>query len=134
MTELQHRAPAAALDPRRWWALAVLAASLLVVVMDMTILNVALPEMAAELHLGSVSQLWVVDAYALALAGLLVPVTALGDRWGRKRMLVTGYAAFAVGSVAILWADSAAAVIAIRALLGIGAEPRRALKPAVPLR
>ncbi|RYB94264.1 MFS transporter [Nocardioides oleivorans] len=107
-------------DPRRWWALAVLAASLLVVVMDMTILNVALPEMSAELELTSVSQLWVVDAYALALAGLLIPVTALGDRWGRKRMLVTGYAAFAVGSVAILWADSAAAVIAIRALLGIG--------------
>ena len=112
--------PQVVLDPRRWWALAVLAASLLVVVMDMTILNVALPEMAAELHLTSVSQLWVVDAYALALAGLLIPVTALGDRWGRKRMLLTGYAAFAVGSVAILWADSAAAVIAIRALLGIG--------------
>ena len=112
--------PPVALDPRRWWALAVLAASLLVVVMDMTILNVALPEMASELHLTSVSQLWVVDAYALALAGLLIPVTALGDRWGRKRMLLTGYAAFAVGSIAILWADSAAAVIAIRALLGIG--------------
>lgn len=112
--------PRVELDPRRWWALAVLAASLLVVVMDMTILNVALPEMAAELHLTSVSQLWVVDAYALALAGLLIPVTALGDRWGRKRMLLTGYAAFAVGSIAILWADSAAAVIAIRALLGIG--------------
>lgn len=107
-------------DPRRWWALAVLAASLLVVVMDMTILNVALPAMTAELHLGSVSQLWVVDAYALALAGLLIPVTALGDRWGRKRMLITGYAAFAVGSVAVLWADSAASVIAIRALLGVG--------------
>lgn len=106
--------------PRRWWALAVLAASLLVVVMDMTILNVALPEMAAELELSSVSQLWVVDAYALALAGLLVPVTALGDRWGRKRMLLTGYAAFALGSVAIVWAYDAATVIAIRALLGIG--------------
>lgn len=112
--------PQVALDPRRWWALAVLAASLLVVVMDMTILNVALPEMAAELHLTSVTQLWVVDAYALALAGLLIPVTAIGDRWGRKRLLLTGYAAFALGSVAILWADSAAAVIAIRALLGIG--------------
>ena len=82
--------PRVELDPRRWWALAVLAASLLVVVMDMTILNVALPEMAAELHLSSVSQLWVVDAYALALAGLLIPVTALGDRWGRKRMLLPG--------------------------------------------
>jgi DHA2 family multidrug resistance protein-like MFS transporter len=120
MTDLVSRTPKADSDPRRWWALAVLAASLLVVVMDMTILNVALPEMAEGLHLTSVSQLWVVDAYALALAGLLVPVTALGDRWGRKRMLIAGYAAFAVGSVAILWADSAAAVIAIRALLGIG--------------
>ena len=120
MTDLQHQAPQTTADPRRWWALAVLAASLLVVVMDMTILNVALPEMAAELRLTSVSQLWVVDAYALALAGLLVPITALGDRWGRKRMLITGYAAFAVGSVAILWAESAAAVIAIRVLLGIG--------------
>ena len=87
MTVLHERSPQTAADPRRWWALAVLAASLLVVVMDMTILNVALPEMAAELHLSSVSQLWVVDAYALALAGLLVPITALGDRWGRKRML-----------------------------------------------
>ncbi|NYE36148.1 DHA2 family multidrug resistance protein-like MFS transporter [Nocardioides cavernae] len=120
MTALHRPAPPTAADPRRWWALAVLAASLLVVVMDMTILTVALPEMAAELRLGAMSQLWVVDAYALALAGLLIPVTALGDRWGRKRMLVTGYAAFALGSVAILWADDAATVIAIRALLGVG--------------
>lgn len=120
MTSLAPTSRATASDPRRWWALAVLAASLLVVVMDMTILNVALPEMTEDLGLGSVSQLWVVDAYALALAGFLVPVTALGDRWGRKRMLLAGYTAFAVGSVAILWADSAAAVVAIRALLGVG--------------
>src|SRR5690349_10621268 len=120
MTSLAASSSRTAADPRRWWALAVLAASLLVVVMDMTILNVALPAMTAELHLGAVSQLWVVDAYALALAGLLIPVTALGDRWGRKRMLITGYAAFAVGSVAVLWADDAATVIAIRALLGVG--------------
>ncbi|WP_210651435.1 MFS transporter [Nocardioides sp. SYSU D00065] len=120
MTDLQARDRATAADPRRWWALVVLAASLLVVVMDMTILNVALPEMVVDLELGSVSQLWVVDAYALALAGLLVPVTALGDRWGRKRMLIAGYAAFAAGSLAILWADSATAVVAIRALLGVG--------------
>ncbi|MBS2939962.1 MFS transporter [Nocardioides sp. J2M5] len=120
MTSPVASAPRTASDPRRWWALAVLAASLLVVVMDMTILNVALPAMTDELHLSAVSQLWVVDVYALALAGLLVPVTALADRWGRKRMLVTGYAAFAVGSLAVLWADSAAAVVAIRALLGLG--------------
>lgn len=112
--------PTAARDPRRWWALAVLAASLLVVVMDMTILNVALPEMSAELGLSSVAQLWVVDVYALALATLLVPVTALGDRWGRKRMLLLGYGLFGVGSLAVLWADSPAAVIGVRTLLGVG--------------
>lgn len=120
MTVLTPPRARTAADPRRWWALAVLAASLLVVVMDMTILNVALPGMTEELGLDSVAQLWVVDAYALALAGLLVPVTALGDRWGRKRMLVSGYAVFAAGSVAVLWADSASAVVAIRAVLGLG--------------
>ncbi|MXG92097.1 MFS transporter [Nocardioides flavescens] len=120
MTQLASPRPVTARDPRRWWALAVLAASLLVVVMDMTILNVALPEMTEELRLSSVSQLWIVDAYALTLAGLLVPITALGDRWGRKRMLLAGYAVFAVGSLAVLWADSPGAVVAIRALLGVG--------------
>jgi len=120
MTQLASPRPATTRDPRRWWALAVLAASLLVVVMDMTILNVALPDMTEELRLSSVSQLWIVDAYALTLAGLLVPITALGDRWGRKRMLLAGYAVFAVGSLAVLWADSPGAVVAIRALLGVG--------------
>ena len=120
MTALQHAPVPTQRDPRRWAALAVLASSLLVVVMDMTILNVALPEMTEELGLGAVSQLWLVDVYALALAAFLIPLTALGDRWGRKRMLLTGYAAFAVGSIAVLWADSAASVIAIRALLGLG--------------
>ncbi|QWC85740.1 MFS transporter [Nocardioidaceae bacterium] len=121
MTSLQPGRPAVeAADPRRWWALAVLASSLLVVVMDMTILNVALPAMVADLRLDAVAQLWVVDVYALTLAAFLVPVTALGDRWGRRRMLVAGYTAFAVGSLGILLADSAAAVVAVRAVLGIG--------------
>lgn len=120
MTQLVPARPVTTRDPRRWWALAVLAASLLVVVMDMTILNVALPEMTEELRLSSVSQLWMVDAYALTLAGLLVPITALGDRWGRKRMLLLGYAVFAVGSLLVLWADSPGEVVAIRALLGVG--------------
>ena len=103
-----------------WWALAVLALSLLVVVIDITVLNVALPEMVADLGLSSVSQLWVVDVYALVLAGLLIPITSLADRCGRKRMLMAGYSLFAIGSLAVLWADSAASVIAIRALLGVG--------------
>lgn len=105
---------------RRWAGLAVLAASLLVVVMDMTVLNVALPELTADLHAGALAQLWIVDVYSLVLAGLLVPVAALADRWGRRRMLLTGFTIFAVASLAALVAGSAGEVIAIRALLGIG--------------
>ncbi|WP_030483356.1 MFS transporter [Nocardioides aequoreus] len=107
-------------DPRRWAGLAVLAASLLVVVMDMTILNVALPDLAAETGASALQQLWIVDAYPLVLAGLLVPVTALADRVGRKRMLLTGFSIFAVASVAVLWVDTAETVIALRVALGLG--------------
>lgn len=105
---------------RRWAAVIVLSASLLVITMDMTILNIALPSMAADLHPTSDQQLWIVDIYSLMLAGLLASSAAVGDRWGRKRILLGGYVLFAVGSTAILLANSAGAVIAIRALLGVG--------------
>ncbi|MBP6685888.1 MAG: MFS transporter, partial [Leucobacter sp.] len=105
---------------RRWGALAVLTASLLVITMDMTILNIALPQMAAELHPTSAQQLWIIDVYSLVLAGLLVSFAALADRWGRKRMLMLGYTLFGLASLLVLIADSAEAVITIRALLGIG--------------
>lgn len=105
---------------RRWAALAVLSASLLVITMDMTILNIALPEMAAELRPTSDQQLWIIDIYSLLLAGLLVPWAAVADRWGRKRMLLLGYSIFGAASLLILVADSAEAVIAVRALLGVG--------------
>ena len=120
MTLLQPRSQEASRPTHPWWSLAVLTLSLFVVVIDMTVLNVALPDMVDDLGLSSVSQLWVVDVYALVLAGLLIPITSLADRWGRKRMLVAGYAAFAIGSLAVLWADSAGSVIALRALLGVG--------------
>ncbi|MGP4097443.1 MFS transporter [Nonomuraea sp. KM90] len=105
---------------RRWAALAVLSASVLVVVMDMTILNVALPAISADLRPDSIQLLWMVDAYALVLSGLLVTVSALGDRWGRKRMLMLGFAVFGVASLAVLAAGSPMQVIAVRALLGVG--------------
>lgn len=107
-------------DRRRWAGLAVLSASLLVVVMDMTILNVALPDLTADLEVGAVAQLWIVDVYALVLAGLLVPAAALGDRFGRRAALLLGFVLFAVASAAVLVVDSAGAVIALRGLLGIG--------------
>ncbi|WP_231123044.1 MFS transporter [Nocardioides sambongensis] len=105
---------------RRWAGLAVLAASLLVVVMDMTILNVALPDLSRDLGTGTVAQLWIVDVYALVLAGLLVPAAAIGDRWGRRRTLLIGFGLFAAASAAALVADSSGEVIAIRAVLGVG--------------
>ncbi|GAA1325224.1 MFS transporter [Leucobacter albus] len=105
---------------RRWGALAVLTASLLVITMDMTILNIALPQMAAELHPTSTQQLWIIDVYSLVLAGLLVSFAAIADRWGRKRMLMLGYTLFGVASLFVLIASSAEHVILIRALLGIG--------------
>ena len=105
---------------RRWAAVAVLTASLLVIMMDMTILNIALPEMAAELHPDSDQQLWIIDVYSLVLAGLLVPFAAIADRWGRKRMLLLGYLIFGAASLLILWAPTADAVIGVRAILGVG--------------
>lgn len=118
-TTVPASTPTAA-DPRRWAGLAVLSASLLVVVMDMTILNVALPSLTADLRTTSTEQLWIVDVYSLVLAGLLVPAAALGDRFGRRLALLTGFALFALASAAVLVADSPGTVIAVRALLGVG--------------
>lgn len=106
--------------PRRWAGLAVLCASLLIVVMDLTILNVALPEIDAALRPGSVELLWIVDVYGLAVAGFLVTASGLADRFGRRRMLLVGYAAFGTVPLIVLFADSAPWLIAARALLGLG--------------
>lgn len=105
---------------RRWAILAVLTASLLVLMMDMTILNIAIPEMTAELDPTADQLLWIVDVYSLVLAGLLVSWSAIADRWGRKRMLLLGYVIFGGVSLLVLWATSAESVIALRALLGVG--------------
>ncbi|SDH53569.1 MFS transporter [Nonomuraea jiangxiensis] len=105
---------------RRWAGLVVLSASVLLVVMDMTVLNVALPAITEDLRPDSIELLWMVDAYSLVVSGLLVTVSALGDRWGRKRMLLCGFAVFGLASLAVLAADSAPEVIAVRALLGVG--------------
>lgn len=105
---------------RRWAGLAVLSASLLVVVMDMTILNLALPSITRDLEPGSVELLWMVDAYPLALAGLLVTASVLADRWGRRRMLMAGFAVFALASLGALVVTGPLGLIAVRALLGVG--------------
>lgn len=105
---------------RRWASLAVLTASLLVIVMDMTILNVALPQLSANLQPTAEQQLWIVDAYSLALAGLLVTMSGLADRFGRRLILVLGYLLFGVASVLVFFANTPEFVIVLRILLGIG--------------
>src|SRR5438105_11464831 len=83
---------------RRWWALLVLSASLVVIGMDNTILNVALPTIARDLRATGSQLQWLVDAYVLVFAGLLLTMGALGDRFGRKRALNAGLAVFVAGS------------------------------------
>ena len=109
------------LGNRRWWALGALALSVVVVGLDLTVLNLALPTLATSLD-ASTSQLqWVVDAYSLVLAAMLLPAGLLGDRYGRKRLLLTALTLFAAASLACAYASSAEALIAARAVLGLGA-------------
>ncbi|WP_300642058.1 MFS transporter [Nocardioides sp.] len=76
-------------DPRRWWALAALGLAVLTLGFDITIMNVALPTIATELQVGTDALQWMVNAYVLVIAGLMLTCGALGDRYGRKRALRT---------------------------------------------
>jgi EmrB/QacA subfamily drug resistance transporter len=108
------------LYPRRWWALAVLCASLVIITLDNTILNVALPTLVRDLSATSSELQWIVDAYVLVFAGLLLTAGNLGDRYGRKRALNVGLLVFALGSALSAYAGSAGHLIATRALMGVG--------------
>ncbi|MFF1926159.1 MFS transporter [Streptomyces sp. NPDC058221] len=105
---------------RRWWALGALVASMLVLGFDMTILNVALPTMAGELGATTGQQQWMADAYVVVFAALMLPAGLLGDRFGRRRMLITGLGIFLVGSVLGTLADDVPTVIAARCVMGVG--------------
>jgi EmrB/QacA subfamily drug resistance transporter len=107
--------------PRRRQILLVLCLSLLVVVIDNTILNTALPTLARVLHAGTSSLQWIADAYTLCFAALLIPAGALGDRYGRRLSLVSGLAVFALGSVAAAFASGTGMLIAARVVMGLGA-------------
>jgi EmrB/QacA subfamily drug resistance transporter len=105
---------------RRWWALGALALCLLVVGLDATVVNIALPTLARELHAGSGQLQWFADSYNLVFAAALLPAGLLGDRFGRKRVLLVALSLFGVASAACAFAPTAAALIAARAVLGLG--------------
>ena len=115
------RQPVAAGHPRRLQILLVLCLSLLVVVIDNTILNTALPTLARVLHAGTSSLQWITDAYTLCFAALLIPAGALGDRYGRRRSLLGGLAVFAARQRAAAFASGTGMLIAARVVMGLGA-------------
>jgi EmrB/QacA subfamily drug resistance transporter len=108
-------------DPRRWWILAVLCCSLLVISIDNTILNAALPGLQKDLGATASQLQWIVDGYMLVFAGLLLTAGSLGDRFGRRRALTFGLVVFGAGSALSAISPDASALIASRALMGVGA-------------
>lgn len=106
--------------PRRaWFALAVLMLPVVLTAVDNTVLAFALPSIAEEFRPAATTQLWIVDVYSLVLAALLVTMGSLGDRIGRRRLLMIGTGGFAVVSAAAAFAPSAEYLVAARALLGV---------------
>lgn len=108
------------IQARRWWILGVLVISLLVVILDNTILNVALKTIQEDLDASQADVEWAVNSYVLVFAGLLFTWGILGDRFGRKRMLLLGLLVFGATSVLTAFAQSSGQLIAFRALMGIG--------------
>ncbi|WP_228981947.1 MFS transporter [Streptomyces sp. DH12] len=104
----------------RWVVLVVLCVSLLLVALDATVLHVAVPAVTEDLRPSSTALLWIVDAYPLVCASLLILFGTLGDRIGRRRVLLGGYALFGAASAVAAFAETPAVLIVARALLGVG--------------
>ncbi len=114
-------APAPALDPRRWWALALLCGAFFMVVLDATIVLVALPSIQADLGFSEQGLQWVLSAYALTFGGLLLLGGRAADLLGRRRLFMTGVLLFTAASLLCGLAWSPAALLAARVVQGAGA-------------
>jgi len=108
-------------DNRRWWTLAAMCFALFMVMLDNTVVNVALPSIQNDLHTSIAGLQWTVNAYTLAFGVLLVTGGRLGDIFGRRRVFLTGVALFAASSLFIGFSQSSAWLIGGRAIQGIGA-------------
>jgi DHA2 family multidrug resistance protein-like MFS transporter len=104
---------------REWAGLAALALPLLVLALDVSVLYLAAPALTADLQPSATQQLWILDVYGFLIAGFLVTMGSVGDRIGRRRLLLTGGATFAVASAVAAYAPTAETLIVARALLGI---------------
>jgi MFS transporter, DHA2 family, multidrug resistance protein len=113
-------APAPRAGRREWTGLAVLLLALLIASMDVSVLYFAVPFISRELRPSATQQLWIYDMYGFVLAGLLITMGSIGDRIGRRRLLLIGAVAFSLASLAAAYSHSAGELIAARAVLGIG--------------
>jgi DHA2 family multidrug resistance protein-like MFS transporter len=109
------------LGARRWWVLGALVLTILAVSLDLTALNVALPTLATELRASTGDLQWIVAGYTLASATLLLPAGLFGDRYGRKKLLLSGLLIFLAGSVAAMYVTGPGGLIAARTVMGVGA-------------
>ncbi len=104
---------------KTWLGLAVLVLPTILLALDMTVLHLAVPRLSADLRPSGVQLLWILDIYGFLIAGFLITMGTLGDRIGRRKLLLTGAAAFGIASALAAFASSAVELIALRALLGI---------------
>jgi EmrB/QacA subfamily drug resistance transporter len=107
--------------PNRWYILGILCTCLVLVVAAVSSLNIAIPTIQESLGATQTELQWIVDAYALVFAGLLLPAGALGDRYGRKWMLLVGLGIYGIAAINAAMSDSASHLIVMRAIMGIGA-------------
>ncbi|MER8237313.1 MFS transporter [Streptomyces sp. NPDC094049] len=106
--------------PRQWWALVALTVPVLLMSIDLTVLSMAVPALSTDLAPTASQLLWIIDVYGVFLAGLLILMGSLGDRIGRRRLLLTGAVAFGAASLLAAFAWNAEVLILARALLGLG--------------
>ncbi|WP_424187552.1 MFS transporter [Actinokineospora sp. G85] len=107
--------------PRRHWVLAVMSLSLLAIVVNNSVLNVAIPELITDLGATATEVQWIADVYSLVFAGLLLVAGAVADRFGRKRHTLGGLAVFGLGSVLAAFSDDVTELLVARAVMGLGA-------------
>ncbi|MFE2286493.1 MFS transporter [Streptomyces sp. NPDC059443] len=107
-------------DPRRWWILVVLCLSTLVLVVDSMALTVAVPSMTADIGAGAQDTQWILDSYILVFAGLLLTSGSLGDRFGRRKVMIIGLLLFGAASLTASFCTTPGEVIAVRIAMGVG--------------
>lgn len=108
-------------DRRKWWAVGILSVAVLITGLDITVLNLAMPQLATDIGASTADLQWIINSYVLAEAAMLLPIGLMADRWGRKKILIGALVLFGVTSLFAANAETSAQLIIARAVLGLGA-------------